>query len=562
MAYNFFEAKYEKCYNDLLGGEYIVSNATSVANDASAIISRYDALTTFVSQTNWTGESKDFVISSSLPALEARFQAFKSNISSSLTPACETAINELLVELKNLKEKNDEFQSICASYSQVESAYYAKKREMESAKNYYYRNGEKIYTYDKDNLEIEVNALRDEKNRLSETILLMAGKNGKSGELGGIQDTCDALMEKIKGYQGAISDFSGTISSRNSYIIQDIEGLEDWRNVIYEIDGVYYQIPLKVTETGAVSPLDPNYTICIDSNAIKDMIYAHYGEDTASADEFYNKFITFFNAEKDQYSNAALYDWSNSEDWDPLAKKVNINERELIGKIMDKILEDTYAVNDATTIKDFATIAGVVATSNSFVRFDYNNNYNSETIGFYDIITTNSNPGCFDCNTLVKWAYNQGFKKLNPNAEVNFENLAIIDVFNETTPLEKNYDPSTSETEVGVGSILTLEKIANGPGTLSASGRHIGMVIGFGTDEYGNETVITAEAAGKSKGVRIFEYSKDNLYESWNRNNYNAAISDPDWYSVKMCRSLTSDTQNAFVKTGDPKLDGSFFAGL
>lgn len=565
MAYNFFEPKYEKCYNDLVGNDFIVSNAQNVLSNVTTIVDRYSALTRFVEQTTWEGESKDFVMSSSLPALESRFQTFKGNISNSLVPACETAIYSLLVKLEELKQKNTEFQTISARYEEVEASYYAKKREWENAKNYYWSNGEKIYTYEKDNLEVEVGNLRNERNSLKETIILYAGENGKSGELGKLQDTCDGIMEQITGYGGAIVNFSGTITKNNNYIVTDIEGLENWRSTIYEVDGVYYQIPLKVTKTGTISSLEPNYTICVDSNEIKKIIYNHYGEDVASADEFYNKFINFFNEEKEQFSNAALYDWSNNNEdkkWDVLAKKVRLNERELVGKIMDKILEDSYAVNDAKTIKDFATIAAVVATSNSFVRFDYNNNSNSETIGFYDIITTESNPGCFDCNTLVKWAYNQGFKKLNPEANVNFSELEIIDVFHETTPLEESYDPNTSETEVGIGSILTLEKITNGPGTGSRSGRHIGMVIGFGRDEFGNETVITSEAAGKSGGVGIFEYSKNNLYEDWNRENYKAAISDPDWYSVKMCNSLTSDTKTIFVKTGDPNLDSSMHAGL
>lgn len=435
------------------------------------------------------------MLTTSLPTLEGRFATFINNLSNSLIPACETTVSELLANLKLMKEKNLELDVNIQRSVLFQNKIDTTKISLSHASNYKTKNGKEIYTGERDRIQFALNKLLAEKAELDQLILELQTL------LEELQLACNTAISNIKLLAGAIELFSGT--SADGSFIPDIEGLEFWKSTIYVKDGVYYQIPIRVTDKGVITPLEPNYVICIDSNKIKEIIYNHYGDNVEGGEEYYNKIISFLNERLTNSTDATLYDFRKES-----TKKMSDNEKQLVSEIMDQILNDTYVCNGATTIQDYAAVSATVTVSNALVKFGYGRNYTCETEGFNKVITDNNGDklaGNFDCNTLVKWSYYQGFKKLNPDSDIKFTEFTIDLVMADTTPLKEVNSENFDSFDIGVGSVLTRR---NKAGVL-----HTGLVVGFGTDENGNETVVTAQATNQCHGCVLIEYSKDDLYK-------------------------------------------------
>lgn len=515
----YFAGLYETYHNELVGNEDLVSKANSVLSDTSTIIDRYNTLVNYVETSNWSGEAKDLVVTTSLPVLKERFEMFKDNLSNSLIPACETAVNDLLKNLEDMKQKEIELIATLEYRDRLQKEIEDTSRRLSSATNFEIKDGKEVYTGKKDALQGAYDTLMREKAKIDNQINILRAT------LDSLKQNCDTAISNIRILSGAIELFSGT--SVDSSFVPDIEGIENWQSTIYEKDGIYYQIPMRVTDKGVVTSLDPNYVICIDSNKIKDIIYNHYGDDVAQGDEYYNKVMSFLNGKLNDPTEEVLYDFRKNR-W------ISKEEKVLVSEIMNQILDDTYICNDAKTIQQYAAMSSTVVTTNALVKFGYGSNYTCETEGLTSVLSDNmGEDGKFDCNTLVKWAYYQGFKKLNPETNIKFKDFTIDRVMEETTPLNQVNSDNFDTANIGVGSVLT-RGVPKERGSL-----HIALVIGYGKDEFGNDTIVTAQSTNKLNGCVIVEYPKDELYSAWNfRENAVSSVSSTDYYVNKMASSV------------------------
>lgn len=511
----YFAGLYETYHNELSGNEELVSKANSVLSDTSTIIDRYNTLVNYVETSNWSGEAKDLVVTTSLPILKERFEMFKGNISNSLLPACETAVNDLLKNLEDMKQKETELIATLEYRDRLQREIEDTSRRLSSATNYETRDGKEVYTGRKDALQGAYDTLMREKAKIDNQINILRAT------LDSLKQNCDTAISNIRILSGAIELFSGT--SVDSSFVPDIEGIENWKSTIYEKDGVYYQIPMRVTDNGIVTSLNPNYVICIDSNKIKDIIYNHYGDNVVQGDEYYNKVMSFLNDKLNDPKDDVLYDFRKN-------KWMSKDEKVLVSEIMNQILDDTYVCNDAKTIQQYAAMSSTVVTANALVKFGYGSNYTCETEGLTSVISDNmGEDGKFDCNTLVKWAYYQGFKKLNPETEMKFKDFTIDRIMEETIPLSQVNSENFESSDIGIGSVLT-RGVPKQRGSL-----HIALVIGYGKDEFGNDTIVTAQSTSRVSGCVIVEYPKNELYSAWNfRENAVSSVSSADYYVNKM----------------------------
>lgn len=493
----YFVGQYVTYYEGLQADSALLTKANSVLSAVSDISSKFEDVTNYASNCNWKGQANNQVVSSSLPTLESRVSILSSNISGSLVPACQAAM-DLLEQLGIMKEKDELLETLNEQLKTLNASIESASNALNGASNYETDSkGKSYYTGEKDRLQSEYDSLVQQKNELLEQIKSL------ETELKAIKTECDTLIEQIKSYDSAITLFDGTDVSTGE--IAEISGLElavaPDGSFIWEQNGIFYMIPTRFTKNQTCQLKEPAYIVCFDSNKLRNTL-GEYADMNFSSNG-----MTYYD-----YIMTGLRQLTSSQNCGTLFNFATNNYKSetstVIARVMNQMLEDTYAYNQASTVSEYAALAAITCASNPIVHFDYGACGNdAKTVGLNSII---AHGGHWDCIGFVRWAYYQGIQKLYPNATVDYSNFSPASVmWHDSTIDLDSIDCSTfSFDNVQVGSIITKK---------TADNYHIAMVVGRGVDKDGAETLVLAHSTGFSNGVIINEYRLDTLYENWTK---------------------------------------------
>lgn len=270
-----------------------------------------------------------------------------------------------------------------------------------------------------------------------------------------------------------------------------------------EKDGVVYQIVKPVTQSGygRVYDMNEQYIIAYNKSDLKNTLGEY-------ADKVYKNGKTYFEYISDALDSRVASGKSGGFLWDA-GKGYNSDTANVINRVMNKVLQDSFVVNGFTSIPQNAALAGLVGTSNVIVTYGYGADREHEnTIGFNGVTSS----GQWDCIAFTKWSYANAMnyvygkdktqkiiKTLENDRKYNLQDISV------------NYSKRTSD--------LSLDEIAKiKPGTLVSKNNasHIGMVVGHG--KYGNEDVVIVANAVVSKDHTVVEYYKVSEFaEKWGK---------------------------------------------
>ena len=108
----FFIDPYKKYYDTLQTMTDITGESTAMASAAGTAASSIDGVSSEIGSSDWKEQGVTILSSAALSSLKSNISTLESNITNSLTAACEIAIGSMLPELDSLKTEDENYESI------------------------------------------------------------------------------------------------------------------------------------------------------------------------------------------------------------------------------------------------------------------------------------------------------------------------------------------------------------------------------------------------------------------------------------------------------------------
>lgn len=203
----YFVSPYTKYYEELNGATDIVSKAKSIVEESSSLVTTITNLQSQLDSSEWAEMGYQELVTTTIPNLKGRFEILKTNLTGSLQVACDLSINTLLPLIKNLKIKDEEYES---KLNELNSLVEPSPKYETTVKN-----GK---TVDTGNVTSAYAAYEKKKAELTKIV------DDLKIELEKLVKDIDKSIEDVKACNNSVTDFNGVSASSSS--TTEIEGLE------------------------------------------------------------------------------------------------------------------------------------------------------------------------------------------------------------------------------------------------------------------------------------------------------------------------------------------------
>lgn len=209
----YFKSPYSDYYSVLQGETSLVKEATELESKASSLLMIIESLQSQLDVSIWEELGYQELVNRVIPSLKERFSLFQKNVSTGLVAVCEEVTSSLFPFLEELKEKDEQLDSVNTTYH---SLYVPSRSDTRNYSAYLTRKGE----------------LEEEIRLLKEGLAVLVSK-------------IDAKVQEIKGYNSVLRDFDSVSSSSTS----EVEGL----SLTDEEEVIISSLEDLLIETGAES---------------------------------------------------------------------------------------------------------------------------------------------------------------------------------------------------------------------------------------------------------------------------------------------------------------------